>query len=328
MGCGILVSAGVASADIVRFWEGTQFRGKIVKKTKTEVVVQFDFGQVSFLPQEIQAVEAEPDEPTLPAVRPVETAAPAAAPPVGGAGTPRQESVYVVTPAAAQPAATLPYALRAAAFVYVVKKDGTKGAGSGIVINPHGTIVTNDHVIDGAEHILVMLPYKGSTSRFKDPKQYDATVLKADRYYDLALIDIQAETPEYLTFAPDNGLAVGEEVTAIGNPLGLAATVSRGIVSAFRTNRGLGIPYQPLPGDYINEREFEEITWIQTDASINPGNSGGPLLNSKYEIVGINTFGFQSAGGSVGLNFALHVTHVRKFAAGAVKKRSGRSRRH
>ena len=93
------------------------------------------------------------------------------------------------------------------------------------------------------------------------------------------------------------------------------------IVSAVRTNRKLGLPYVKIPGEYMNEREFEEMTWIQTDASINPGNSGGPLLNERQEIIGINTFGYTTGGATTGLNFALHVKHARKFAAGYINKR-------
>ncbi len=193
--------------------------------------------------------------------------------------------------------------------------------GAGTIINDHGTILTNHHVVDQAVKILVLLPDDRPTNRSsKEPKTYEASVRKSDPYYDLALIDIHAKTPAYFRLAPDDTVEVGQRVRAIGNPNGLVISVSEGIVSAVRTNHALGQEYVPLPNTSMSSREFDDITWIQTDAAVNPGNSGGPLLNDAQDVVGINSFIVSSSGGSQGLNFALHVKHLRKFARGYYAK--------
>ena len=139
------------------------------------------------------------------------------------------------------------------------------GLGTGFIIDPEGYIVTNNHVVDGADSIKVVL---------QDERQFEATVIGRDPQTDLALIKVasQKDLPA-VPLGKSSDLAVGEWVVAIGNPFGLEHTVTAGIVSAKGRVIGSG-PYD----DYI-----------QTDASINPGNSGGPLLNMKGEVVGINT---------------------------------------
>ncbi|MDJ0853764.1 MAG: DegQ family serine endoprotease [Desulfobacterales bacterium] len=139
------------------------------------------------------------------------------------------------------------------------------GLGTGFIIDPDGHIVTNHHVVDGADSIKVVL---------QDERQFEATVIGRDPQTDLALIKVDSR--QKLPFVPlgkSSDLSVGEWVVAIGNPFGLEHTVTAGIVSAKGRVIGAG-PYD----DYI-----------QTDASINPGNSGGPLLNMQGEVVGINT---------------------------------------
>jgi len=140
------------------------------------------------------------------------------------------------------------------------------GQGSGFVISPDGQIVTNYHVIDNADKILV---------RFQDDQtQYPATVVGADKETDLAVIKINAPAKlPVLTFGNSDAILVGEWVLAIGNPYGLDNTVTAGIISAKHRIIGAG------PFD----------NFLQTDASINPGNSGGPLLNMAGEVIGINT---------------------------------------
>lgn len=140
-----------------------------------------------------------------------------------------------------------------------------RSLGSGFVIDETGFIATNVHVIDDADKIMVIL---------KDGREFDAEIVGRDPNTDIALIKIEAEVPlAYLNLGDSDELSVGQWVVAIGNPFGLAHTVTAGIVSAKGRIIGSG-PYD----DYI-----------QTDASINPGNSGGPLLNLKGEVVGINT---------------------------------------
>ena len=163
------------------------------------------------------------------------------------------------------------------------------GTGSGFIIDPDGYIVTNNHVVEGADEIIVELD---------DDHEYTATLVGTDPKTDIALIQINREkgdnTPfPYLQMGNSDRLEVGEWVMAIGNPFGLPHTVTVGVVSAKGRNIGAG-----------NYDEF-----IQTDASINPGNSGGPLINIKGEVIGINTaiISGPAGGGNVGIGFAIPV---------------------
>ena len=156
-----------------------------------------------------------------------------------------------------------------------------RGLGSGFIIDRDGTILTNYHVVDGAEKVVVTL---------SDGKSFDAKVLGRDQKTDIAIVKIDAghELP-VATIGDSDQLQVGEWVIAIGNPFGLDHTVTSGIVSAKGRQIGAG-PYD---------------SFIQTDASINPGNSGGPLLNMRGEVVGINTAIFSQSGGNIGIGFAI-----------------------
>ena len=164
-----------------------------------------------------------------------------------------------------------------------------RGTGSGFIIDPDGYILTNNHVVEGAEKIHVNL---------EDDKEYTATLIGSDPKTDIALIKIVREegndTPfPFLQMGDSDKLEVGEWVVAIGNPFGLSHTLTVGVVSAKQRN--------------INAGPYDEF--IQTDASINPGNSGGPLMNIKGEVIGINTaiISGPSGGGNVGIGFAIPV---------------------
>jgi len=155
--------------------------------------------------------------------------------------------------------------------------------GSGFVIDKDGFILTNNHVVENTEEIKVKLA---------DKREYDAKIVGRDTKTDLALIRIESDHPLVpLTLGDSDKLYVGDWVIAIGNPFGLEATVTAGIVSAKYRDIGAG--------SYDN--------FIQTDASINPGNSGGPLLNTAGEVVGINTAILSRSGGSVGIGFAIPI---------------------
>ncbi len=160
------------------------------------------------------------------------------------------------------------------------------GQGSGFVISPDGLIVTNNHVINGADKVTV---------RFQDDKkEYPADVVGADQETDLAVIRIKADHPlQTLKFGDSDDIRVGEWVLAIGNPFGLDNTVTAGIISAKHRIIGAG------PFD----------NFLQTDASINPGNSGGPLLNMDGEVIGINT-AINAAAENIG--FAIPSTQAAK----------------
>lgn len=163
-----------------------------------------------------------------------------------------------------------------------------EGAGSGSILDKEGRILTNYHVIQDAEKLEVKL---------SNDKTYEAKVLGADPDNDLAVIQINAPTNE-LSVVPlgaSKNLFVGQKVLAIGNPFGLDRTLTTGIIS------GLSRPIR----SEMTQRLIEGA--IQTDAAINPGNSGGPLLNSRGQLIGINTMIYSPSGGSVGIGFAVPV---------------------
>ncbi len=162
------------------------------------------------------------------------------------------------------------------------------GTGSGSILDKEGRILTNYHVIQEAEKLDVTL---------SNNKTYEAKVLGADPDNDLAVIQISAPANELtvVPFGTSKNLFVGQKVLAIGNPFGLDRTLTTGIIS------GLSRPIR----SEMTQRLIEGV--IQTDAAINPGNSGGPLLNSRGQIVGINTMIYSPSGGSVGIGFAVPV---------------------
>ena len=162
------------------------------------------------------------------------------------------------------------------------------GLGSGFIIDRNGTILTNYHVVDGAQKISVTL---------SDGKSYDAKVLGKDEKTDIAVIKIDAgQDLPAVTLGDSDRLDVGEWVMAIGNPFGLDHTVTSGIVSAKGRQIGAG-PYD---------------NFIQTDASINPGNSGGPLINLRGEVVGITTAIYSQSGGNIGIGFAIPTNSIKE----------------
>ena len=166
------------------------------------------------------------------------------------------------------------------------------GLGSGVVIDADkGHIITNNHVIESADNIVVTL---------SDGRKLDAVVIGRDEGADIAVIQVEADNLTEIKIANSEELRVGDFVVAIGNPFGLAQTVTSGIVSALGRSR-LGI------------ESYEDF--IQTDASINPGNSGGALVNLRGELVGINTAIVGPSGGSVGIGFAIPVNMVQQITA-------------
>jgi len=176
-----------------------------------------------------------------------------------------------------------------------------RGNGSGVLISPEGHLLTNEHVIAGADEILVKL---GSG------KDYKARVIGKDMRTDLAVLKVDAdEVLPYVPIGDSSALRVGEWVVAIGNPFGLGITVTTGVVSA--VNRDLSVD---------RERSYKDL--IQTDASINPGNSGGALLNTSGELIGINTaiipYG-QGIGFAIPVNLAKRIVGD-LLAYGRVKK--------
>ena len=170
--------------------------------------------------------------------------------------------------------------------------------GSGVIVGEEGVIVTNNHVIDGADALKVVL---------SDRREYEAELVLADERTDLAVlkIDTGGEPLPVLDYADTRDLKVGDLVLAIGNPFGVGQTVTSGIISATaRTDVGVS--------DYA--------FFLQTDAAVNPGNSGGALVNTAGELVGVNTAIFSRSGGSNGIGFAIPAEMVRRVVDAAINE--------
>ena len=169
------------------------------------------------------------------------------------------------------------------------------GLGSGVIVSSDGYLLTNNHVIDGADDIEVMLT---------DGRQARAKLVGTDPETDVAVLKIELDKLPAITFGDADKLEVGDVVLAIGNPFGVGQTVTSGIVSALGRNQ-LGI------------NTFENF--IQTDAAINPGNSGGALVDASGNLLGINTAIYSRSGGSLGIGFAIPVSTARQVMEALIK---------
>lgn len=162
-----------------------------------------------------------------------------------------------------------------------------RGVGSGFIISADGYVLTNAHVVEGADDIYVTLT---------DKREYKAKMIGVDKRTDVAVVKIEGSNLPRLTIGDPNKLRVGEWVIAIGSPFGLDNTVTAGIISAKARDTG---EYLPL---------------IQTDVAVNPGNSGGPLINLRGEVVGINSQIYSRSGGYMGISFAVPIDEVMRVA--------------
>ena len=169
------------------------------------------------------------------------------------------------------------------------------GLGSGVIVSPDGYILTNNHVVEGADEIEVTLT---------DSRRARATVIGTDPDTDLAILKVELDKLPVIVLGNSDQLAVGDQVLAIGNPFGVGQTVTSGIVSALGRSQ-LGI------------NTFENF--IQTDAAINPGNSGGALVDVHGNLLGINTAIYSRSGGNMGIGFAIPVSTARLVLDGIVK---------
>ncbi len=166
-----------------------------------------------------------------------------------------------------------------------------QGSGSGVILSSDGYIVTNNHVIEDAQKIKVIL---------NDKREYDARLVGTDPSTDLALLKVDVEDLPYLTYGNSENLQLGEWVLAVGNPFTIGTTVTAGIISARARNIG------------INQDTYSIESYIQTDAAVNPGNSGGALVNQQGNLVGINAAIASRTGSYVGYSFAIPVSIVKK----------------
>jgi serine protease Do len=162
-----------------------------------------------------------------------------------------------------------------------------RGVGSGFVLTADGFIMTNAHVVDGADEVLVTLT---------DKREFKARIVGTDRRTDVAVVKIEASGLPFVKIGDVNRLKVGEWVMAIGSPFGLENTVTAGIVSAKQRDTGDYLPF------------------VQTDVAINPGNSGGPLLNLRGEVVGINSQIYSRSGGFMGISFAIPIDEAMRVS--------------
>ena len=169
------------------------------------------------------------------------------------------------------------------------------GLGSGVIVSPSGYILTNNHVIEGADEIEVSL---------NDARKARAKVIGTDPETDLAILKIDLDKLPVIVLGSSESLEIGDQVLAIGNPFGVGQTVTSGIISALGRNQ-LGI------------NVFENF--IQTDAAINPGNSGGALVDTQGRLMGINTAIFSRSGGSLGIGFAIPVSTARQVLDSILK---------
>ena len=171
-----------------------------------------------------------------------------------------------------------------------------RGLGSGVIVAADGTILTNNHVVDQADEVTVIM---------SDDTEYTAKVVGTDPKTDLAVLRIDAKNLKPAKLGDSDALRVGEWVVAVGNPFGLSSSISAGIVSAKGRND-------------VRIAEYEDF--IQTDAAINPGNSGGPLVNLRGEVVGINTAIMSRTGGGMGIGFAIPANMAQSIMTSLIKE--------
>ena len=167
------------------------------------------------------------------------------------------------------------------------EREVPRGVGSGFIISADGFVMTNAHVVDGADEVLVTLP---------DKREFKAKLIGADKRTDVAVVKIDSTGLPFVRIGDVNRLRVGEWVMAIGSPFGLENTVTAGIVSARQRDTGDYLPF------------------IQTDVAVNPGNSGGPLINMRGEVVGINSQIYSRSGGFMGISFAIPIDEAMRVS--------------
>jgi len=177
----------------------------------------------------------------------------------------------------------------------IPKERKSKSLGSGVIISANGYILTNNHVVLGADKILV---------NTENGKSYHAKIIGTDEKTDIAIIKIDGDNLPAITFANSDGVDVGDIVLAIGNPFGIGTTVTQGIVSALGRN-------------HVGINDYEDF--IQTDAAINPGNSGGALIDSRGFLVGINSAIISKSGGNNGIGFAIPSNMAKHITISLIK---------
>ena len=181
-------------------------------------------------------------------------------------------------------------------FKSVPQERKSKSLGSGVIVSANGFILTNNHVVKGANKVLV---------HTSNGKSYQAKIIGTDEKTDIAIIKIEGDNFPSVTFANSDAIEVGDIVLAIGNPFGIGTTVTQGIISALGRN-------------HVGINDYEDF--IQTDAAINPGNSGGALIDSRGHLVGINSAILSRSGGNNGIGFAIPANMAKHIMTSLIKQ--------
>jgi serine protease Do len=272
---GALLTLGVATAapaderDTLRLEDGTTLSGVILKETAEKIWLDLGFTVIEVPRAQVATIER------------VET---------DGAGEASERDLYRTASSLPERA---PKELARRFGEAVIMVSTPSGLGSGFIIHPEGYAITNAHVVQGETKIKCTV-YRQGELDFRKEIIEDVEIVAVNHYVDVALIKMTGPDGEpfptvYLQGEQD--LAAGQDVFAIGAPLGLERTLSRGVIST-------------------TQRDFEGMTYIQTDTQINPGNSGGPLFNDRGEVIGVTNMGIPLG---EGLNFAIPVRYVRDF---------------
>jgi len=280
----ISFASGTAPSDTVELKGGHKVTGDVLKADEDAVIVEVGSSVLRVPRSEIERIIRPEDEPpTSPASVPSDTNGPDSA-------EKRSAGWELFRTADLEAKSIETNARRYGQAVVMVTSPG--GQGSGFVITPDGYCITNYHVIAGETRIKVTVFCKTETG-YEQKHYKKVKIVALNPFVDLALLKIEeAEAPLVYAYLGDMGeCEVGNEVFAIGNPLGLTRTVSQGIIST-------------------KNRNFEGRVYIQTTTDINPGNSGGPLFNLKGEVIGVTSMGYLFLGG---LNFAIPVDVVKRF---------------
>lgn len=267
-----LLLGSVPAADVIELKTGQRVEGEVLKETDRDLYVDVGVDVLKIPLDRIQNRYSAGDQP------------------IPAASEPGAEDVFL--------ARRLPVrSIRQLAEMFgeaVVLVQTPSGLGSGFIINDRGYCVTNYHVVERETRISVTIFHKTPTGDFEKRRIKDVKILALNPFFDLALLQIPKQEDIPFTVAvlsPDVDQREGEEVFAIGNPLGLERSVSQGIIST-------------------RNRNFDGVVYIQTTAEINPGNSGGPLFNARGEVIGVTNM---KVVGAEGLGFAIPIAYVKHF---------------
>ena len=262
--------ASAALADIVRLKSGASIDGTVLKRTERRIwidvgadVLSFSMDDVASVDSTSAAANVETKQDTL-----FSTAS-------GLAELPPREQAKILGPA-------------------VIKVSTPGGLGSGVILSRDGYAITNAHVVQGETNLRATVWFAQSDGTLKRTDIDDVELVALNNHIDLALVKLKHPEGKDFLFAPVQDaekLEIGQNVFAIGNPLGLERTLTQGVVST-------------------TQRNFDGLTYIQTDTPINPGNSGGPLFNTKGEVIGITNMGIR---GGEALGFAIPARYVKDF---------------